>query len=104
MNDNAYVEAIAGRWVYREPHDAFALSRKRFAREGSDAAFSELKGIFGKGVAAWQRRRAINQIVTALSRLDDARLTDIGIHRFQIPSVAQFVVDNPGVDPRPHLS
>ena len=103
MKDNAYVEVIAGHWAYRAPHDPVPEERTRFPYEGVDSAFSEVKRIVDKGVAAWRRRRALNQTVTALSELGEHRLRDIGMHRTQIPHAARFIVDNPDVDPRPYF-
>jgi uncharacterized protein YjiS (DUF1127 family) len=40
-----------------------------------------------------RRRRNMNQTISALSKLNDRDLQDIGIHRSQIDSVARGLID-----------
>lgn len=40
-----------------------------------------------------RRRRNMNQTISALSKLNDRDLQDIGLHRSQIDSVARGLID-----------
>jgi len=40
-----------------------------------------------------RRRRNMNQTISALSKLNDRDLQDIGLHRSQIDSVARSLID-----------
>lgn len=40
-----------------------------------------------------RRRRNMNQTISALSKLNDRDLKDIGLHRSQIDSVARSLID-----------
>jgi uncharacterized protein YjiS (DUF1127 family) len=54
----------------------------------------KLGSLFRRAVDAYRSRRAINQTIRELSRLEDHLLGDIGLNRSQIESVAYSIMDH----------
>ena len=103
MNNIAYPEHEP--WIAQDPR-VYLMHTAR-ARELQAEAFGRALGAAGRFVArsatnalhrmadAIRRRRT----TTALSRLDDHLLADIGIDREQIPAIAQGVIAPSGATP-----
>jgi uncharacterized protein YjiS (DUF1127 family) len=89
----------------RRRHDQFPLSHAAAAVDfiadpvyEAMAATGRSTSNAARGVAHWYRVRSTAR---KLNELESHMLRDIGISRSEIHSVARFVVDNPGADPRP---
>ena len=104
MNNIAYPEHEP--WIAQDPR-VYLMHTAR-ARELQSEAFGRALGAAGRFIArnatnalrrtadAVRRRRTM----TALSRLDDHLLADIGIDREQIPAIAQGAIAPSGAIPR----
>ena len=104
MNNIAYPEPEP--WIAQDPRVYLMYTAR--ARELQAEAFGRALGAAGRFVArsatnalhrmadAIRRRRT----TTALSRLDDHLLADIGIDREQIPAIAQGLIAPSGDAPR----
>ena len=104
MNNITYPEHES--WIAQDPR-VYLMHTAR-ARELQSEAFGRALGAAGRFIArnatnalrrtadAIRRRRTM----TALSRLDDHLLADIGIDREQIPAIAQGAIAPSGAIPR----
>jgi uncharacterized protein YjiS (DUF1127 family) len=52
-------------------------------------ALNRVRRLYAKGAEWWQEHRAYNQTINELSALSDRDLSDIGISRADIPSIAR---------------
>ena len=104
MNNIAYPEHEP--WIAQDPR-VYLMHTAR-ARQLQSEAFGRALGAAGRFVArsaTGALRRMADSIrkrrtMTALSRLDDHLLADIGIDREQIPVIAQGAIAPSGATPR----